>query len=116
MRVTSAFQAIRSFGRSRSPIQISRSVADQISSRECRNWKLPAIWRPLRKPRSAIRSSSMATCGSSISTPSSPGSEKSVSAASSDRLASGGSSGAHCTREGRDSAAAAIDSSVPPRQ
>ncbi|EWS57449.1 hypothetical protein Y695_04824 [Hydrogenophaga sp. T4] len=48
MRVVSAFQAIRSFGRSGSPIQSSRSVADQMSSRECRNWKLAAICRPVR--------------------------------------------------------------------
>jgi hypothetical protein len=61
-------------------------------------------------------SSSSDTCDSSISTPISPGSVKSVSAASSVTVFSAGSRWACSIWPGRESAAAAMDSRVPPRQ
>src|SRR5271166_34296 len=82
---------------------------DQTRSFERMRWKVPAIWLDSRTPCSNMMSSSKASWLSSMNSPSSPGSVKSVCAANSVR-------DLRRSSLSRAMPAAAIAASVPPMQ
>ena len=117
MRVVSAFQAMRSLRFSRSPIRYSRMRRVQIRSRECRNWNEPGHLRAAVEALAARDLVEVADLAFVDEQAQLAGlGEVGLRRQQGQRLAAAAGPRRPSTPPLRPSAAAAMASSVPPRQ